>query len=226
MSLIHVSGWLNVDQPNGPTDPGFGRPGGGGGVDPGYGVGVFPHPGHGLPGGGHPSTGPIYGGGHPGNKPPGRPIIPVHPGNRPPMGGAPPHPWTPGHWEIIDPGWGRPPQIGFFPIDPGFGVGGPDRPDQGLPPDPSKPVPPTAGTPLPPTAPPGHVSGQPVPPGGGTWVPTDPDYGNPICPGGIPHPPIWAWIPAPPDLSKPVPPDAGGTPPTAGTPLPPTATPK
>lgn len=46
------------------TDPGYGRPGGGGGQ----------HPDHGLPGGGQ----------HPGNRPPGT----EHPGNRPPGSGG------------------------------------------------------------------------------------------------------------------------------------------
>jgi hypothetical protein len=204
-----------------PVDPIFGRPGGGWSpTDPDYGVGSGLHPGNALPGGGHVSGGPIYGGGHPGNKPPGRPIVPPHPGNRPPNGGAPPHPWTPGHWDIIDPGWGLPPLLGFIPVDPGFGI--PETP------------PPTAGTPLPPTGqppkpdqglppgtpPPGPVMGPPPTPtggfvvGGGQWVPVDPDFGVPVCPGR-PKPPIWAWIPNPPDLSKPVPPTE-----------PPTATPK
>lgn len=188
-----------------PVDPGYGRPGWSP-ADPGYGVGSGLHPSHGLPGGGHISTGPIYGGGHPGNKPPGRPIIPVHPGQRPPMGGAPPHPWTPGDWDIIDPGWGKPPVIGFFPVDPGWGMPEGSAPDNTLPGAPQGPT----------TKPPVGVDNTLPGSGGGNWVPTDPDYGIPShCPGAIPKPPRWGWVPKPPDLSKPVEPAE-----------PPTATPK
>lgn len=215
MSWKRFVGWVKTDDPfdpidpgygqsdgiwDGPVDPGYGRPGYGGRPDnslpgggghpwlPGYGRPERPD--NSLPGGGYPSTGPI--------KPPGRPIVPSHPGQRPPMGGAPPHPWIPGHWEPIDPGWGKPPLWGFLPVDPGWGVdegGAPAKPDQSLP----TPPPPAQTKPPVGTWPP---SGG----GGGNWVPVDPDYGLPTrpCPGGRPHPPIWAWIPAPPDLTKPV----------------------
>jgi hypothetical protein len=192
-------GWLREVGPAGPVDPGFGQPGGpvdpGYGlpgwspVDPGFGFGGGLHPSHGLPGGGYPSHGLPGGGypshglpiapGHPGNKPPGRPILPPSVDNGLPPS-DPPHIWGGGRWEILDPGFGKPPLLGLIPIDPGYGI--PETP------------PPTAGTPL------------PKPPGG-QWVPTDPDYGVSVCPpcGGKPHPPIWAWIPTPPDFSKPVP---------------------
>ena len=187
MSLKHISGWVEVTEPNGPVDPGYGRPGWSP-ADPGYGIGTFPHPGHGLPGGGHISTGPIYGGGHPGNKPPGRPVLPPSVDNTPPT--APVHPWTPGHWDIIDPGWGKPPLIAFFPIDPGFGI-------------PETPPPVVGGGPVPPDA--------STKPPDGVWVPTDPDYGVPCppCPDK-PKPPIWGWLPKPPDFKPPM---HGGKPP-------------
>lgn len=152
-----------------PTDPGYGRPGWSP-ADPDYGLGAGLHPGHGLPWApGHPDQGLPVSPGHPSGgpiKPPGRPIVPSNPIYKPPAG----HPWLPGHWEILDPGWGKPPILGFLPSDPGFGI--PETPEG---------------------------------PGGGTWVPVDPDYGLPErCPGGKPHPPLWAWIPEPPDLTKPV----------------------
>jgi hypothetical protein len=215
MSWKHISGWVQVTQPEGPegpvdpgygaggpVDPGYGRPGWSP-VDPGYGrPGWSPvDPGYGRPdlGPGHPdnslpgSGGYIWGalirwamrpqvGGGP-SKPPGRPVLPPHPSNGlPPNGGNPPHPWLPGFWEPVDPGFGKPPLWGWVP-----GV------DNGLP------VPPT------------YPSTGPLPPG--QWVPTDPDYGVPDrCPGGgKPHPPIWAWIPTPPDLSKPVEPTEGAS---------------
>jgi hypothetical protein len=167
-----------------PTDPSYGIPDWAPAL-PGHDLPWAPgYPSHGLPGGGHISTGPIYGGGYPsqglplppvhvGGKPPGRPILPPHPDN-----GLPPanHVWWGGggRWEILDPGPGQPPILGYFPIDPGFGI--PESP----------PV----------------VGGGPITPGGGggNWVPTDPDYGIPGCPGGKPHPPLWAWVPKPPDL--------------------------
>lgn len=147
-----------------PVDPGYGRPDWGP-VDPGFGNRPPTDPGYGRP---------DIGAGHPGNKPPGRPILPPRPDNKPPNGGRPPHPWLPGRWEPVDPGYGKPPLWGWIP--------GPDN-----------------GLPAPPARPDNSL------PGGGTWVPTDPDYGKPVypcppCPGGKPHPPIWAWIPDLPDL--------------------------
>jgi hypothetical protein len=251
MSYKHISGWVEVTGPEGPIDPGFGRPGGGwspadpgyghpgwGPVDPGFGRPGGPvDPGYGHGSGLHPSHGLPISPGHPGNKPPGRPILPPGPDNGlPPMGGAPPHPWIPGHWEILDPGFGKPPLIGFFPIDPGWGIdegGPPPVVGGGLPTPPGRPPVVGGGLPTPPGRPPVVGGGLPTPPGrppvvgggpstppvhpwlpghGGNWVPTDPDWGIPGCPGGKPHPPIWAWIPHPPDFGGGIPqPPAGGT---------------
>jgi hypothetical protein len=199
----------------GPADPGYGIPDWGP-VDPGYGVGGL-HPSHGLPGGGlHPGGGPVYGGGrpvdpgygvgglHPSNKPPGAPIIPVGPDIKPPNGGAPPHPWLPGHWVPVDPGYGKPPLWGYIPVDPGYGVGE-GAPDNTLP---------GSGGGKPDNTLPGS-GGRPdnTLPGGGTWVPVDPGWGVPGCPpcncGGSGNKPgqlpVWVWIPKPPDLTKPAP---------------------
>ena len=224
MSMVHISGWVDATQPSGPEAPGGG------------------HPDNSLPGGGYPSTGPIYGG-RPDNslpdgggghvwgalirwlmrpsgdnslpKPPGlRPVLPPSIDNGlPPNGGKPPHPWLPGHWEPIDPGFGKPPAWGWVGIDNGLPA----------PPEPptTKPLPPE-GPPVigggPSTPPPTH---KPTPPGqGGIWVPTDPDFGKPERPcGGKPHPPIWAWIPDRPEVEPP-PIDVGGAAtvsPTSGT---------
>jgi hypothetical protein len=205
MSWKHISGWVEVTEPSrpsGPVDPGWGvRPP----TDPGYDRPAWGgRPDQGLP----PEGGHIWGalirwlqrptiGGGPA-KPPGlRPIAPLppspgHPGNRPPNGGLPPHPWLPGHWEPIDPGYGKPPLWGWIPSI-----------DNGLPETPgTKPIEPDVPT------------TKPTPPGqGGAWVPTDPDFGQPIhpCPptGGIPHPPIWAWVPDRPEIGQPLPPEGG-----------------
>lgn len=212
MSLVHVSGWLQVTQPSieGPVDPGWGTrpptdPGFGGGrpqpPDPGFG---HPGIGAGLPGHDLPTPpGHVWGalikwlmrpeiGGGPA-KPPGlRPVLPPSIDNGlPPNGGQPPHPWLPGRWEPIDPGFGKPPAWGWIGID------------NGLP------------------GPPVHVGGGPITPPvpgnrppGGAWLPTDPGFGQPIrpCPpvGGKPHPPIWAWVPDRPDNTLP-PEGSGGT---------------
>ena len=70
-----------------PVDPGYGRPGYGGG-HPDQGLPGYGHPDQGLPGYGHPDQGLPGGGGHPGNRPPGSwggrpdqglPIAPVRP---------------------------------------------------------------------------------------------------------------------------------------------------
>ena len=85
---------------------------------PGFGGGIGAQP-------GHPSTGPIYGGGHPGHDLPGSP---GHPANRPP---------------------GIPPNVIWPPrVDPG-------HPDNALPPElsggkPTQPIQIVPGTPLPP----------------------------------------------------------------------------
>lgn len=196
MSYRHISGWVNVtgpEGPEGPVDPGWGRPGGP--IDPGWGQRPPVDPGYGRPdwgGGGIDNTlpgapGHIWGalirwilrpqvGGGPSGKPPGRPVVPVDPGYNPPQG----PPSGGGGWEPIDPGFGKPPLWGWVGID------------NGLPPGPS-------------TKPPDGGSQPP----GGAWVPTDPDFGKPVrpCPpvGGKPHPPIWAWIPDRPSFPKPTP---------------------
>lgn len=167
MSLKHISGWVNVSGPEGPVDPGYGRPGGGAGADPGYGIPDIGagRPDNDLPSGGHPwlpgwaaalvrwLLGPHVGGGP--AKPPGYPVVPVDPDWDIPT--VPPHPWLPGSWVPVDPGFGKPPEWGFSPADPGYGIPdvGAGRPDNELP---------------------GH------------WVPVDPSYGVPDrerrCGGG------------------------------------------
>jgi hypothetical protein len=139
-------------------------------------------------------------------KPPGlRPIAPLppspgHPGNKPPNSGRPPHAGWPGHWEPIDPGFGKPPVWGFVPSI-----------DNGLPEPPVE----VGGGPStpPPTHWPKPPGGETKPPGG-AWVPTDPDFGKPVrpCPpaGGKPHPPIWAWIPDRPEVEPPIAEGGGG----------------
>ncbi len=87
-----------------PVDPGYGRPGWSP-VDPGWGGGAPVYPSHGLPGSpGHPSTGPIYGGGYPSQ---GLPGAPGHPSQ-----GLPPG------VEV----WPQPPEGTTKPIDPSEGT--------------------------------------------------------------------------------------------------------
>ena len=180
MGLRRISTPVFAYVPDGPTDPGFG-----GGIgapgDPGYDRPDWAPglPGHDLPV--PPNGGHVWGaflrwlfrpqiGGGP-SKPPGRPILPAHPDN-----GLPPeYIWGGGgRWEILDPGFGRPPVIGWIPVDPGFGVGG------------------------------GGGGTLPVPPGAWVPVDPDWGVppGECHC-GDKPHPPIWAFIPTPPDFSKP-----------------------
>ncbi len=192
MALRHISGWVDITGPEGPIDPGYGRPGGGWGpADPGYGrPGWSPaDPGYGRPEGGRPGNDLPWGPGRPGNglpgeglhpwlpghKPPGFPIIPVDPdwGVEAPDGG----PGGIGDWVPVDPGFGRPPIWGWLPVDPGFGVGGTPHPDNSLP---------------------GH------------WVPVDGDYGKPVGPCGGERPPhvwgkpLWVYIfEIGPDFGKP-----------------------
>jgi hypothetical protein len=138
-----------------PVDPGYGRPGWSP-ADPGYDIGLGLRPDNSLPWGpGHPSTGPI--------KPPGAAILPPSPDNGlPPTG----HPWLPGHWRPVDPGYGLPPVWGWQPVDPGFGTGG------------------GGGGTLP--AGPGHW--VPIDPDYGI-----PEHHRRCCPDK-PHKPIWVWI--------------------------------
>lgn len=109
-----------VEQLQRPTDPGFGRPGGGWEpVDPGYGGG-HPRPDRpdqGLPGYGHPDQG-LPGHGHPGNALPTPPVRPSQPIALPP-GMWPPH-LPPG---ANVPGNELPPeQPIFIPPDPDLGI--------------------------------------------------------------------------------------------------------
>jgi len=146
-----------VERPGSPGSPDQGLPGQPPGIWPGEGYpdqglpgqppGIWPSPGHpdqGLPGGG-------WGGGHPGNRPPGS-----FPG-RPDQGlPKPPHLWP------------RPPG-GGLPVDPGWGVGGGEHPDQGpiYPIDPAHPdnaLPPIEGVEPPPTDPPPGTIWPPLPP--------------------------------------------------------------
>jgi hypothetical protein len=179
MPLRHISGWVNITGPDGPIDPGYGRPD--------WGAPSPPDPDYGRPdiGGGRPNNDlPSGGGGHiwatlirwlmrptvGGGpiKPPG--LWPIVPGPIDPGWGQGPvgPPDGPGDWIPIDPGFGKPPLWGFLPVDPGWGVGKPPVVDNTLP---------------------GH------------WVPVDPDFGKPVGPGcggqRPPHvwgKPLWAYI--------------------------------
>lgn len=170
MSRVHVSGWLEVSETST-------------GVDPDYGIESGERPDNSLPGGRPP---------HVGNKPPGRPVLPPHVDNKPPV--APAHPWLPGRWEIVDPGWGKPPLLVFFPTDPGFGIEeSPVGPDNSLPGGVWIPCDPDYGIPI---------------------------HG---CGPSKPKPPLWGWLPKPPDFGKPPaidtkPPDAGTKPPEGAAP--------
>jgi hypothetical protein len=193
--------------------PGYGRPDQG---LPGYG-----HPDQGLPGYGHPDQG-LPGYGHPGNRPPGSwggPVDPGwgqgggrpdqglpgygHPGNRPPGSGMPPMPG-----QGLPPEFGGRPDQGLPGAQPGPDQGLPGRPDYGT----GQPIVPGA-TPMGSavaTAPPDKVDAEK-----GAWILVS-------VQGTL----VWAWAQAP---KQPVAPDntlPGTPPPTAGTPLPPTATPK
>jgi hypothetical protein len=219
MSYVHISGWVEVTEPSGPSgpvDPGYGRPGAGHPSHPIAGGGGGGYPSHPIAGGGYPSHQPI--------KPPGIPIIPVDPDWGVPSG----PPSFPGDWVPVDPGYGLPPILGWRPVDPGFGVGSGARPDQGLPGSGGRPdqgLPGSPGHPSTGPVPPGGPSTQPIPPISsghpdqglpGHWVPVDPGYGLP-CGGSGAHPshPIWIWIPE-------IGPDFGLKPahPIAGTPVP------
>jgi hypothetical protein len=182
-------GWVRTLRGSGGARPDNELPGGGY-VDnelPGMGGGA--HPDNELPGGGAHVwgwaaklirwlLGPHIGGG-PAGKPPGFPIIsPPDPDWDIPVG--PPHPWLPGHYVPVDPGYGQSPGWGWEVIDPGWGVGGRPGIDNTLPERP------------------GH------------WVPVDGDYGKPAwerhCSGDKPKP-KWLWIDhIGPDWGKPKPP--------------------
>jgi hypothetical protein len=110
-----------IEELSRPTDPGFGggRPAGG---DPDYGMGVFPHPGHGLPGsGGRPDQG-LPGGGHIGNALPIAPVRPSNPIVLPP--GMWPPTLPPGVDNTLPPGQGGHPSTGpiVIPPDPSIGI--------------------------------------------------------------------------------------------------------
>lgn len=200
MGLRRITAPVYVQTPE-PTDPDWGV-GGLPGIDnslpgagghpwlPGHGGGPGGGPGidNSLPGGGHIwgawvkvlrwVFGPHVGGGP--SKPPGRPILPPHADNGLPPSGD--HIWggggNSGRWEILDPGFGRPPVIGWTPIDPGFGVGG------------------------------GGGSTLPIPPGQWVPTDPDygiPE-GSGDCNCGKPKPPLWFYVFDPGDLAKPVPP--------------------
>jgi hypothetical protein len=94
-----------VEQLERRVDPGFGG-GIGGGVDPDYGMGVFPHPGHGLPGGG----------GHPGHA---LPVPPVRPTNPIVL---PPGVWPPQLPPGIDNSLPDPDRPTLVPPDPDLGI--------------------------------------------------------------------------------------------------------
>lgn len=101
-TIRNIAGSLVYIQPVQATDPGFGQPGGS--VDPDYGHGTFPHPGHGLPGGGHPGNA--------------LPVPPVRPAN--------PIVLPPGVWPPVVPGIPDntlPPERPIFiPPDPDLGI--------------------------------------------------------------------------------------------------------
>ncbi len=146
--IKHVGKNLAYVIPIDAVDPGFGvgLPGGGGGVDPDWGVDGGEHPGHELPGGGRPP--------HISNRPPGsypgrpghlpaRPGSPGSPGNELPE--VPPPTLLPGYTLVMVRGPGgtwkyaavkpgvAPPIVLPEPIPPG------GAPDQGLPPQPPQP---------------------------------------------------------------------------------------
>jgi hypothetical protein len=181
MAWKHISGVVEVSEYGGGR-PDNELPSGGGGE----------HPDNELPSGGaHPwlpawiprlirwLLGPHIGGG-PAGKPPGIPILPLDPDWDIPV--DPPHPWLPGHFVIVDGGWGKPPAWGRWFTDPGYGIPEGGKPDNTLP------------------ARPGH------------WVPGDPSYGVPErerrCSGEKPKP-KWIWIEhIGPDWGKPAEPKA------------------
>jgi hypothetical protein len=110
-----------IEELSRPTDPGFGRPGGGWEpVDPGFGSGRPDRPDQGLP----------WAPGHPGNRPPGS--SPGHPGNAlpvPPLRPSTPIVLPPGMWPpALPPGIdntlpGVPPeQPVVIPPDPSIGI--------------------------------------------------------------------------------------------------------
>jgi hypothetical protein len=140
-----------------PVEGGGGRPGGGGPVDPDWGVDEGGYPDQGLPGGGW------------GGRPP-------HVGNRPPGSGRPPHVGGGPAWpeRPVDPGWGwggseRPghlPARPGRPVDPDYGVGEGSAGQLPVwPVDPTHPIaPPIPGEPSPPIDPPPGTIWPPLPP--------------------------------------------------------------
>ena len=113
-------------------------------------------------------------------------MLPLDPDWDIPVG--PPHPWLPGHFVIVDPGFGKPPAWGRWVVDPGYGVpeGGALPPGNGhyVPVDPSYGVPAWerrcggGGE---------HVWGKPKP----AWVWIEhigPDWGKPAEPKAVAAP--------------------------------------
>ena len=138
------------------TDPGYGRPGGGG------------HPDHGLPGDRPPHVGggPIF---HPGHPDHGLPSNPAHPGNRPPGSG---HPVFPDNTLPSTPPPHVPAGVTLVLVRDPTGVWHYATLDANTPPP--KPVPPGSID---------HPSGQPIPPPGSTPPPT---AGTPLPPTAAP----------------------------------------
>lgn len=147
-----------LDERGRPIDPGYGRPG--------FGGGGGQYPDQGLPGGGgYPDQGLPGGGGYPDQGLPGGGGRPSHPIAG---GGRPPHTWPPQKPSFppgpTDPEWGvdaggSPSHPIYIPVGPGHELPGgePGAPDQGLPP--------VAGGPKPPTDPPPGTIWPPLPPG-------------------------------------------------------------
>ena len=154
-------------------------------------LGAGGHPDQGLPGGGYYPDQGLPGG--PATDPPypdqGLPGRPPYVGNRPPGSGRPPHVGNrpPGSWDRPEYPSQGPVRPGR-PVDPGFGWGGGERPDQGLPPElgvgdigPAHPWVPPAGEELPP--PPAEIADQIVV---AVWKPDEQAWKVAVAQG--PHP--------------------------------------
>jgi hypothetical protein len=121
-----ANGLVYIEPLSGAVDPGFGA--GAPPTDPDYGMGTFPHPGHGLPGYGRPDQdlpwaparpgqGLPGSGGHPGNALPIAPVRPSPPIVLPPITTWPPH-LPPGIDNTLPPSHGHPSQPIVIPPDP------------------------------------------------------------------------------------------------------------